>query len=206
VRDQSIGTFLAELAARVPAPGGGAVAALHGAQAAALLAMVARYSDGPKYAAGAELITGVLAAADREREDCLELAGADAAAFAAVGAAYALPRGSDADKSARSAAIAAALAAAAGPPAQVIAAASHLLDLAEALLPAGNRNLITDVAAAAEAIRAAAATARVNVEVNLAGMTDRAARDRYRAAIAGVDGLLDRAGAVTATVRAELAE
>ena len=49
MRDQTIEAFLGELAARVPAPGGGATAALHAAQAAALLAMVARYSDGPRY-------------------------------------------------------------------------------------------------------------------------------------------------------------
>jgi formiminotetrahydrofolate cyclodeaminase len=48
VREQTIEAFLTDLAARIPAPGGGATAALHAAQAAALLGMVARYSDGPK--------------------------------------------------------------------------------------------------------------------------------------------------------------
>ncbi|MGH3176044.1 MAG: cyclodeaminase/cyclohydrolase family protein, partial [Streptosporangiaceae bacterium] len=52
MRDDTIAAFLDQLAARVPAPGGGATAALHAAQAAALLAMVARYSDGPRYDAG----------------------------------------------------------------------------------------------------------------------------------------------------------
>jgi len=52
MRDDTIAAFLDQLAARVPAPGGGATSALHAAQAAALLAMVARYSDGPKYDAG----------------------------------------------------------------------------------------------------------------------------------------------------------
>lgn len=205
VRDQTIGAFLSELAARVPAPGGGAVAALHGAEAAALLGMVARYSDGPRYAAHAQTIGSVLAAADELQEECLRLAEADAAAFGAVGAAYALPRGTDADKTVRSATIAAALTGAADPPARVVAAAARLLDLAEALLPAGNRSVSTDVAAAAEAIRAAASTARLNVEVNLGGITDAAAARRYREAIAGVDELLARASAVTDAVRAELA-
>ena len=49
MRDETITAFLDQLAARVPAPGGGATAALHAAQSAALLAMVARYSDGAKY-------------------------------------------------------------------------------------------------------------------------------------------------------------
>jgi formiminotetrahydrofolate cyclodeaminase len=205
VRDQTIGMFLDELAARVPAPGGGAVAALHAAQAAALLAMVARYSDGPRFAAHAQTISGVLTAAEELRAECLRLAEEDAAAFGAVGAAYALPRDSDEATAARSAAIAAALAGAAEPPARVVAASSRLTGLAETLLPAANRNVITDVAAAAEAARAAAATARINVEVNLSGITDAALRDRYRDATGGVDAILARAEAVTDAVRAELA-
>ncbi|MEO7196744.1 MAG: cyclodeaminase/cyclohydrolase family protein, partial [Pseudonocardiaceae bacterium] len=44
MKDDTIGDFLDQLAARVPAPGGGAAAALSAAQAAALLSMVARYS------------------------------------------------------------------------------------------------------------------------------------------------------------------
>ena len=46
MHDEKIGDFLARLADRVPAPGGGATAALHAAQGAALLGMVARYSSG----------------------------------------------------------------------------------------------------------------------------------------------------------------
>jgi len=40
----SVGGFLDALAAKVPAPGGGATAALHLGQAAALVSMVARYT------------------------------------------------------------------------------------------------------------------------------------------------------------------
>jgi len=47
MRDEKISDFLARLADRVPAPGGGAAAALHAAQAAALLGMVARYPIRP---------------------------------------------------------------------------------------------------------------------------------------------------------------
>jgi formiminotetrahydrofolate cyclodeaminase len=90
MRDDTIAAFLDQLAARVPAPGGGATAALHAAQAAALLAMVARYSDGPRYDAG--LMNRIVAEADELREDALALADADATAFGAVAEAYRLPR------------------------------------------------------------------------------------------------------------------
>ena len=82
MRDDTIAAFLDQLAARVSAPGGGATAALHAAQAAALLAMVARYSDGPKYDAG--LMNRIVTEADALREDALALAEADAKAFDAV--------------------------------------------------------------------------------------------------------------------------
>jgi formiminotetrahydrofolate cyclodeaminase len=111
MRDQTIEAFLGELAARVPAPGGGATAALHAAQAAALLAMVARYSDGPRY--DAELMDSLVTRADKLWEEALTLAEADAAAFGAVAEAYRLPKDTAQEKDARSAAIAAATAEAA---------------------------------------------------------------------------------------------
>ncbi len=205
MREQTIEGFLADLAARTAAPGGGATAALHAAQAAALLAMVARYSDGPKFADDADAIESVRAEADRLRESCADLIAADAAAFGAVAAAYKLPKDTVELANLRTEAIAEAFAGAAEPPAAVIAAGTQLVELAEVLRPIGNRNVIADVAAAAEAIRAAAATARINVEVNLAGITDPAQRARFAEVIDVVDGLEARATRVSAAVRAEVA-
>jgi methenyltetrahydrofolate cyclohydrolase len=202
MRDETITAFLDQLAARVPAPGGGATAALHAAQSAALLAMVARYSNGAKY--DAELMDHVLTEADGIRNDALTLAEADAAAFGAVADAYKLPRETPEQQEARSAVIAEALAGAARPPADVVRLSLLLVSLAEELLPAGNRNVITDVAAAAEAARAAAVTALVNVEVNLRGLKDPA----VQAELAGIGQVTDevtaRAGQVVAAVRAEI--
>lgn len=205
MRELSVAEYLAQLAARVPAPGGGTVAALHAAQAAALLGMVARYTDGPRYAADRELVDRVRAEADTVRAEALVLAEADATAFAAVAAAYRLPKGTEPERADRAAAIAAALVGAAEPPAAVVAVADRLVRLAEQLLPVGNPNVVTDVAAAAEAARAAATTARLNVEVNLGGIREPAVRDRLRAAIAAVDPVVARAEQVTAAVRARLA-
>ena len=172
MRNDTIESFLQSLAARVPAPGGGATAALHAAQAAALVAMVARYSDGPRYAAHAEQVVRISSTADALREEALTLAEHDAAAFTAVTDAYRLPKGSADEAAQRSAAIAEAVLGAARPPAAVVGVAGSVLDLAEALLPIGNPNVVSDIAAAAEAARAAATTARVNIEINLARITD----------------------------------
>lgn len=198
MRDDTIAAFLDDLAARVPAPGGGAAAALHAAQAAALLAMVARYSDGPRY--DAELMNHLILQADELRYEALALAEADASAFDAVAAAYRLPR----ESPERPGAIAAALAGAARPPADVVRTALLLVSLAEEVLTAGNQNMITDVAAAAEAARAAAVTARLIIEVNLKGITDQALHAEFAQTAAVTDTVVARAGQVVAAVRAQI--
>ena len=203
--DQTIGAFLDELAARQPTPGGGASAALHAAQGAALLGMVARYSTGERYEAHAATIDHVRAEADRLRGEALQLAADDVAAFGTVSAAYAMARVTDEEKAARSAAIAAAAAGASTPPARPIAAAEELVRLAEQLAPVGNRNVISDVAAASEAARAALTTARVNVEINLGAVKDEAVRDGLREILGRVDDAVARAEQVTDSVRKEIA-
>lgn len=204
MRDEKIGDFLDQLADRVPAPGGGASAALQAAQGAALLGMVARYTSGEKYAEHNAVISRVIAESDELRAEALRLAEADTAAFSAVTDAYKLPRSTDAEKSARSAAIAAAVAGAARPPATLIAVAGKVVDLAEVLARIGNRNVISDVAAAAEAARAAAATARVNVEINLSGISGEQVGNEVTAEAGQTDEIMTRAERVTAAVRATI--
>jgi methenyltetrahydrofolate cyclohydrolase len=201
MRDHKIGDFLDQLADRLPAPGGGASAALQAAQGAALLGMVARYTTGEKYAEHDAEISRVIAEADGLRAEALRLAEADAAAFTAVTEAYKLPRSTEDEKSARSSAIAAAVAGAARPPARLIAVAAKVVCLAEELAEIGNRNVISDVAAAAEAARAAAATARVNVEINLSGIKDEQVRREVTAQAGRADDIMTRAEQVTAAVR-----
>ncbi|MFI6581008.1 cyclodeaminase/cyclohydrolase family protein [Embleya sp. NPDC050493] len=204
MRDEKISEYLDRLADRVPAPGGGAAAALHAAQAAALLGMVARYTTGDKYAEHASSITEVIALTNELRAVALRLAEEDAAAFTAVTEAYKLPRDTEEAKAVRSATIAAALVGAAKPPAEVLVVAAACIELAEKLLPIGNPNVITDVAAAAEAARAAATTARVNIEINLGGIRDEQARTELTTQATRVDGLATRADQITAAVRKEI--
>ncbi|PYC87498.1 formimidoyltetrahydrofolate cyclodeaminase [Streptomyces tateyamensis] len=211
MRDETISQFLDRLADRVPAPGGGATAALHAAQSAALLAMVARYSTGEKYAAHQQVVERIIRESDALRGRALTLAEQDAAAFTAVVEAYRLPKEDGAQRTARSAAITRALIGAARPPAEVITAALDAIELAEVLLPIGNPSVVTDVAAAAEAARAAATTARVNVEVNLTALRiEHSREERTHAALladtARVDEIAARAEQITAAVRAELAK
>jgi formiminotetrahydrofolate cyclodeaminase len=202
MRDESIASFLTRLAARSAAPGGGATGALHAAQAAALLAMVARFSDGPRH--DAEVVGRVRAAADGLADEALDLAEADSAAFEQVAAVYTLPKDTPEQKAARSEAIAEALGGAARPPADLMAAAVRLAGLAEDLLPAANRNVISDIAAAAAAISAAAVTAQVNIEANLGGIKDPALAAELTETAALADGVVDRANRLVTAVREEI--
>jgi methenyltetrahydrofolate cyclohydrolase len=203
MRDESIGSYLTRLAARSAAPGGGVAGALHAAQAGALLAMVARFSDGPRY--DAETVGKVRAAADGLADEGIGLAVADSAAFEKVVAAYGLPRDTAEAKAARSAAIADATAGAARPPADLMAASVRLVGLAEELLPVANKNVISGIAAAAASISAAAVTAAVNIEANLAAIKDPALAEELSATAALADGVTDRADRVIAAIRQEIA-
>jgi methenyltetrahydrofolate cyclohydrolase len=205
LRDETIGDFLQKLAARAPVPGGGATAALHAAQAAALLGMTARYTGGPRYAEHAATIGVIVSEADRLREAAADLIALDGEAFGAVAEAYRLPKDTDEQRSARSAAIAAAMITASSPPAELIGIGTRLLELAEQLQPIVNPTVIGDVAAAAEAIRASVATCRVNIVANLAGVTDPPARARLTEVAGAVDGLEERAARLTAAILAGFA-
>jgi formiminotetrahydrofolate cyclodeaminase len=198
---QPIGEFLAQLSARLPAPGAGATAAIEAALSASLVGMVGRFTTDDQHAG---LIAEVTAAADARRDACLAAAAADEAAFSAVADAMKMPRDTAEEQESRRRALSAAQQEAAQPPRRVIESAADLVSLAERLLPVANRNLISDVAAITVAARAAASTARLAVETNLPGIADDEARRNLLAAVAVVDDLIRRADAVEASVRATM--
>jgi len=176
VVDQEIGSWLDELASAAPAPGGGAAAAMLAAVGAALVAMVCNLTIGkPRYAEHEELMRAALAAADDLRANAVRLAEADAVAFRAVSEAYRL---AGADKEA---AVQRALLGAAEVPLRTAAVAAEIIELTGRILAGANVNVISDVAVAASAARAALEAAVVNVEINIAAMRDEAQRSLLRA-------------------------
>jgi formiminotetrahydrofolate cyclodeaminase len=195
---QPIGEFLGQLSARLPAPGAGATAAIEAALSASLIAMVGRFTTDEQHA---ELVAEIVASADIRRTACLEAAAADEAAFSAVAAAMKLPRDTDEERDRRRRALSTAQLEAAQPPRAVIESAVELVSLAQRVLPIANRNLVSDVAAATAAARAAATTARLAVETNLPGIEDDGARDELTTAAAAVDDVTRNADAVEEAVR-----
>ncbi len=204
--NQEIGAWLDDLASSAPAPGGGAVAALHVATAAGLVEMVTNLTIGnPRYAEHEPTMIDARWRAGEQRRAALQLADDDARAFTAVTDAYKLPRTTDGEKAARTAAIQRALLGAAEVPVRTAAAGGAVLDLAELILPGANVNVLSDVAVAASSARAGLEAAIINIEINRAAIKDEAEKARLGDAVAAIERDLDRAAAVVATVRKGLA-
>lgn len=189
ISSETINDYLARLASREPTPGGGAAAALHAAQGAALVAMVARYTTGTKYEQHADLVTRIISRADGLVAQAVRLADADQHAFQGVIDAYKLPSGTDGLKAARTASIQDALVQAAKTPADLILVAGAVVELATELFEVANANVISDIAAAVDAARAAATTARVNIDINVVAIKDTETRSRLAEQ---TDGLEDK--------------
>jgi formiminotetrahydrofolate cyclodeaminase len=184
VLDQTVASWLDDLASDAPAPGGGAAAAMNAAIGAALVAMVCNLTIGkPRYAEHEPLMLDALASATTLRTQAVQLAGEDAVAFTAVTEAYRLPKDSDEDKTARTAAIQAALIDAADVPLRTAAVAAAIIDLAGQISPGANVNVLSDVAVAAASARAALTAATINVEINIGAIKDTARGDALRTAL-----------------------
>jgi len=204
IGSQTLATYIDRLASQDPTPGGGAAGAVHAAQAAALIAMVARFTTGRRFADYEQQVSRISASADAHAETALQLADADETAFQQVIAAYRLPKGSQEEATSRSQAIQRALVAAAAPPQQLVDLAADIVSAGEELAAFANPNVISDVAAAAEAARAAAATARVNIEINLTGITHADQTAPLHRSIAAADTVIGAAEALARRVRQQI--
>lgn len=148
---------------------------------AGLIEMVCNLTIGkPRYAEHEEAMRAALITATELRLSAGQLAAADAAAFGAVSQAYRLPKESAQEKAARARAIQGALIEAADVPLRVAAVAAEVIGLSDRILAGANVNVISDVAVAASAGRAALDSAVINVEINLAAMSDASARAALR--------------------------
>ena len=161
--------WIEELAGGAPVPGGGSAAALAGALAAALVAMVARLTIGRQaYAGAGGRVAEILAEADALRAQLRRLVDDDAAAYAKVSAAYRLPK----DDPLRKRAADEALVGAAQTPLAMARGAVRLLALAREIGTIGNRNARSDANVGEALARAALAGAVENVRVNVRSLSE----------------------------------
>ncbi|HOU15126.1 MAG TPA: glutamate formimidoyltransferase [Anaerolineae bacterium] len=180
--------FLDAVAANTPAPGGGAVAALAGALAAALVTMVGRLTVGKRhYADVQEEATEAVTRAEKLRATLTKAMDEDSAAFNAVMAAYKLPKATEEEQHARDAAIQEATVHATEVPLATARAALEALELALLVASKGNVNAASDAATAAWMAMASIQSAALNVRVNAANLQDTAQKDAWLAELDAID-------------------
>jgi len=143
--------YINDLAARLPAPGGGSAAALNSAMAAALISMVVNFTLGkPKYERYEEELKDILNKSESLRKEFLNLVDLDVTAYKSKNIRDAL-----------------------NVPFMVARLCFEGIKLCPALTRKGNVNLISDVAVAAVFFEAGFASACFNVEINLKNLGDK---------------------------------
>ena len=194
----SLETFSERLSERAPTPGGGSVAACLVALGSALTAMAFRFSTGPKYAAVEAEMVRRAGALDAIRARALELVDLDSAAYDAVTAAFALPKGTDEEKLQRRAAVQAGLLRALEVPLSTMESSLAALRIASEGSADVNRNLASDLATGSWCLWSAAEAAALNVRINASSLED---RELARARLAVCDRLQREAANLAESAR-----
>jgi formiminotetrahydrofolate cyclodeaminase len=173
--DRPLTALLDAFSSPDPTPGGGSAAALAGALGASLLAMVAgmtRTKTGtPEDRAALDGARAKLLAA---RDALVALIDRDAQAYDLVVAAYKRPKGTEADKVARAAAIQEALGAATAVPLQTLQTCLQAMEVAGTIAERGNPSAISDVIVGYSSLGQGVQGALLNVEINLGSITNAA--------------------------------
>lgn len=167
-------SFIDELAAPTPTPGGGSAAAYAAAMGAALVSMVAGVTLGKKkYAEVEPTMRTIKHVAEKLRAELAHLVEDDAAAFEAVMGAFRLPKDGPEQEKARMAAIDMATLNAARVPLHVAEKSMKVMELGLTCAKAGNLTAISDAASAVTLARAALLAAGYNVRINVGGLQNK---------------------------------
>lgn len=165
----TIDEFSRELAAKVPAPGGGGAAAYAGALAAALCSMAGVYTMGKeRYAASEADVRRLVADAGALREELVGLVDRDARAFEPLARAYRMPRSDEG----RQAAIERAMRGACEVPIQTIRCCARAIDLLEEMGAKGSHLMQSDVGCGAALAAGALRASYLTVLVNTSALSD----------------------------------
>jgi glutamate formiminotransferase / formiminotetrahydrofolate cyclodeaminase len=169
----SVREFCNETLSDSPAPGGGSVAALMGALGASLGGMVANLSAGKRgWDDKLDYFSDWAVKAQQLKDELLSLVDEDTAAFNRVMDAFALPKESTEEKTARDSAIEVATKHAAEVPLRVMQTAFESYELLSEMADKGNPASVSDAGVGALATRACIDGAALNVRINLGQMKD----------------------------------
>jgi glutamate formiminotransferase / formiminotetrahydrofolate cyclodeaminase len=167
-------SFIEELAAPTPTPGGGSAAAYAGAMGAGLVAMVAGLTIGKKKYADVEAeMQAVRVVAENLRKELTQAVDDDSSAFEALMGTFKLPKETDEEKKTRNAAIVSATLNAAHMPLHVAEQVVKVMELALKCARKGNANAISDAMSGFAMCRASLTAAGYNVKINLNSLEDK---------------------------------
>jgi formiminotetrahydrofolate cyclodeaminase len=174
VNEISVQSFLDGLASPSATPGGGSTAAIMGAMGAALVSMVSSLTLGKKgYVEAVVEMKEVLKRAQGLRQRLTAMIEDDLRAYGKVMGAYALPRGTEAERAHRSDAIQEAMAEATLSPLACAHACGEVMDLSKIVAEKGNLNAAGEAGVAALAAYAALRGAALNVYINTSSIQNR---------------------------------
>ena len=172
-REQTLQTYLDDLASSKSTPGGGSAAAVSGAMAAALACMVCQLTLGKeKYADVQEEMTVLLSQAEEQRQRFQELMTADIAAYTKLSACFKMPRETEDQRQMRADALQLCLTEAALVPLEMSERAVVVARICERVAEIGNANVLSDIAAAAMLAASAGTSAAWMVRANLKSLKD----------------------------------
>ncbi len=173
--------FVDLLASDAPAPGGGSAAALEGALGAALTAMVCSLTIGKKkYAEFEEIAKSAQAKANDLKARFVDVMDRDTEAFNVVSAAFGMPKATDEEKAARSAAIQKGLEGCTKTPFEMMELAVETLELTASILGKSNDSAASDLGVSALSLRAAIQGAWLNVLINIGSLKNKELAEDYR--------------------------
>jgi glutamate formiminotransferase/formiminotetrahydrofolate cyclodeaminase len=179
---KSVREFVAAVAARTSAPGGGSVAALMGALGAALGAMVGWLTYGRrKYEHLDAQVRAALPALVEVQHELLRAVDLDAEAFNDYMAALALPKGTPGEIATRKQAMQEGLKHATRVPLRTMELADRAWEPLLGIARIGQYSSRSDVEVGAKALEAAVYGAHRNVVINLGGIQDQAFREEIGA-------------------------
>ena len=172
------------LASDAPAPGGGSTAALEGALGAALTAMVCGLTtvgkSREKYAEYQEFVLASQKKALDLKARFMDVMDRDTEAFNVVSAAIGMPKATDEEKAARSAAIQKGLEGCTRTPFEMMELAAETLELTAELLGKTNDSAASDLGVSALSMRAAIQGAWLNVLINIGSLKNKELAEDYR--------------------------
>ncbi len=165
--------FCDETASESPAPGGGSVSAYMGALAASLGTMVANLTGGKAaYDDEWQKFSDVAVKGQALKTELLHLVDEDTNAFNKIMNAFGLPKKTDEEKAARSAAIQEATKFATEVPFHTMQKSFEAFEVCRAMVEWGNPASVTDGGVGALAARSAVMGAHLNVKINASSLKD----------------------------------